>query len=99
MVYGPWIHKESNMTLQAPTLAHKTHIQNVIIAFFFFSRNTSKHQQLMSIFCFKVMIMRVFILVMLSLPKTLLKSCFKFGFRALDLFFQKSPMVENARQQ
>ena len=34
MVYGPWIHKELDMTLQAPTLAHKTYTQNVIITFF-----------------------------------------------------------------
>ena len=97
MVYGPWIHKESDLTLQAPTLAHKTYTQNMIIAFF--KRNISKHQHLMSIFPCQVTIRRVLILVMLSLLKTLLKSCFKFGFRALDPFFQKSPMVENARQQ
>lgn len=94
MVHG---FTESDMTLQAPTLAHKTHTKCDYS--FFFLRNISKHQHQMSIFPFKVTIMTVLILVTPSLLKTLLKSCFKFGFRALDPFFQKSPMVENARQQ
>lgn len=44
----------------------------------------------MNIFAFKVMIMSVLILVMLSLLKTFLKYCFKIGFKESVLFFQKT---------
>lgn len=44
----------------------------------------------MNILPFKVMIMSVLILVMLSLLKIFLKSRFKIGFRESVLFFQKT---------
>lgn len=73
----------------------QTHVQNLIKVMQLLKETLSEHWHLMNFLPFKVMIMSRLILVMASLLNTSLTSCFKIGFRASGLFFQKPSIIEN----